>query len=224
MNQFRKRPGQTPPAPPVQSSKGKEPILPGDSDPSANDELSSSSSPLPDRSPPQNNAETESKKRPPRRSSRSISSMCRQIRKGVSRHKQHSELAPENMPTRHVGMAPQLPFIYPTTRVAPAPHLVSLTAVRGPEDMLSSPLGQHILSYEPPRDFVIPPFSMYDGSYDPYNHVLHFNQAMILSAGNGRLLCKVFSASLKGPAPTRFHKLPRGSINSFSELWAAFVS
>ena len=47
---------------------------------------------------------------------------------------------------------------------------------------------------------------------------------MILSAGDDRLLCKVFPASLKGPALAWFHKLPRGSINTFSELWAAFVS
>ena len=47
---------------------------------------------------------------------------------------------------------------------------------------------------------------------------------MILSAGDDRLLCKVFPASLKGPALAWFHKLPRGSINTFGELWAAFVS
>ena len=84
--------------------------------------------------------------------------------------------------------------------------------------MLSSPLGQHILDYEPPRGFVIPPFAMYDGSSDPYDHMLHFNQAMILNAGNDRLLCKVFPASLKGPALAWFHKLPRGSLNLFGEL------
>ena len=67
-----------------------------------------------------------------------------------------------------------------------------LTMVNGPEDMLSSPLGQHILSYEPPCGFVIPSFSMYDGSFDLYDHMLHFNQAMILNAGDDRLLCKVF--------------------------------
>ena len=98
------------------------------------------------------------------------------------------------------------------------------TAVRELEDMMSSPLGQHNLSYEPPRGFVIPPFFIYDGSSDPYDHMLHFNKAMILSAGNDRLLCKVFPSSLKGPTLAWFHKLPRGSINSFSELWATFVS
>ena len=47
---------------------------------------------------------------------------------------------------------------------------------------------------------------------------------MILNAGNDQLLCKVFPASLKGPALAWFHKFPRGSINSFDELWATFVS
>ena len=47
---------------------------------------------------------------------------------------------------------------------------------------------------------------------------------MILSAGNDRLLCKVFPASLKGPVLAWFHKLPKGSINSFRELWATFIS
>ena len=90
--------------------------------------------------------------------------------------------------------------------------------------MLSSPLGQHILDYEPPRGFVIPPFAMYDGSTDLYDHMLHFNQVMILNTGNDRLLCKLFPANLKGPALAWFHKLPRGSLNSFGELWAAFVT
>ena len=78
--------------------------------------------------------------------------------------------------------------------------------------MLSSLLGQHILSYEPLRGFVVPSFTMYDGSSDPYDHMLHFNQAMILNAGDDRLLCKVFLASLKGSALAWFHKHPRRSI------------
>ena len=75
-----------------------------------------------------------------------------------------------------------------------------------------------------PCDFSIPPFAMYDGSSDPYDHMLHYNQAMILNVGDDRLLCKVFPASLKGPTLAWFHKLPRASINTFGELWVAFVS
>ena len=128
------------------------------------------------------------------------------------------------MPTWPRGLAPSLPFMNPTFGAAPAPYMLTSTVVRGPKDMLSSQLGQHILSYEPPRGFVIPSLAMYDGSSGPYDHMLHFNQAMILNARDDNLLCKVFPANLKGPALVWFHKLLRRSINSFSELWAAFVS
>ena len=168
--------------------------------------------------------EAESRKRPLRRSSRSISGMPRWVRREFSRERRHSKRAPKNMPTWLGGATPSLPFGYPTFEAAPVLYILVPTIVRGLEDMLSSPLGQHILSYEPPCDFSIPPFAMYDNSSNPYDHMLRFNQAMILSAGNDRLLCKVFPASLKGPTPAWFHKLPRGSINSFSELWAVFVS
>ena len=60
---------RTHPVPQVQPSKGKEPILPGDSDPLADDKLSFRSSPLPDLPPSQNNTEVEFRKRPPHRSS-----------------------------------------------------------------------------------------------------------------------------------------------------------
>ena len=66
--------------------------------------------------------------------------------------------------------------------------------------MLFSPLGQHILNYKPPRGFVIPTFTTIDGSSDSYDHMLHYNRTMILIADNGRLLCKVFSGSLRGPS------------------------
>ena len=89
--------------------------------------------------------------------------------------------------------------------------------------MLSSPLGQHILDYEPPCGFVILDFTTFDGSVDPYNHMLHYNQALTLNASNDRLLCKVFPANLRGPALAWFHNLLRYLINSFNELWAAFV-
>ena len=128
------------------------------------------------------------------------------------------------MPDRAGGFPPPIPSIYPPFGIGPASQMIFSSAVRGPKDMLSTPLEQHILDYNPPCGFSIPPFAMYDESFDLYDHMLHFNKAMILNAGDDRLLCKVFPASLKGPALAWFHKLPRGSINTFGELWAAFVS
>ena len=64
-------------APLVKQNKGKEPIRSEDSDVAADDELSFDSSSFPDVLPPKNNVEAESRKRPPRRSSRSVSDMPR---------------------------------------------------------------------------------------------------------------------------------------------------
>ena len=212
------------PPPPSCHDKGKEVAVLDDINLSADEELSSDSSPLPRRSPSPNAVEAQSRKRPPRRPSRSISTAQRRVRREASKDRHQSEPAHEYAPERPGGVAPQVPSMYPPFGVAISPHMFFSSTLRGPQHMLSSPLGQHILNYDPPCDFSIPPFAMYDGSSDPYDHMLHFNQAMILKAEDDRLLCKVFPASLKGPALAWFHKLLRGSINSLGELWAAFFS
>ena len=189
----------------ARENKGKEPILPDHSDHQADDELSSDSSPLPRLSPPLSNAKAESRNRPPRQSNRAMSGARRRMRKEDSKDRPRSELALEHIATRFEGTVP--PFLharYPSGAL-PAPRVAPYPPVRGQYDMLSSPLGHHILDYEPPRGFVIPPFVMYDGSTIPYDHMLHFNQAMILNARDDRLLCKVFPASLKGPTLAWFH-------------------
>ena len=65
---------------------------------------------------------------------------------------------------------------------------------------------------------------MFDGSVDPYDHMLHYNQAMTLNADNDRMLYRVFPASLRGLELAWFQKLPFSSINLFNELWGAFIS
>ena len=70
----------------------------------------------------------------------------------------------------------------------------------------------------------MPTFAMFDGSSDPYDHMLNYNKAMTLNAGNDHLLCKVFPASLQGSALAWFHKLLRNLVNSFNELWTVFIS
>ena len=212
-----------PPFPPSHPGKGKEAALP-DIDLPADDELSFGSSPLMRRSSSPNAAEAHSRKRPSRRPTRSVSVARYRMRREPSRGQRPPMAARQYAPDPTGGLPQPLPSIYPPFGAPPAPQIVFTPTVRGPQDMLSTLLGQHILDYNPPRGFSIPPFTMYDGSSDPNDHMLHYNQAMILSAGDDRLLYKVFPASLKGPGLAWFHKLPRGSINTFSELWAAFVS
>ena len=129
--------------------------------------------------------------------------------------------APRNASVLPDGMKPPM---HPTFGVGPTFYAQLTTLIRGPDDMLSSPLGQHILNYKTPRGFVMPAFTMFDGCNDPYDHMLHYNQVMTLNTGNDHLLCKVFRVSLRGPTLAWFHKLPSYSINSFNKLWTAFIS
>ena len=117
-----------------------------------------------------------------------------------------------------------MPPEYSAFGTTPTFYILPAILIRRPNYMFYSPLGQHILDYEPPRGFIIPTFTMFDFSADPYDHMLHYNQAMTLNDGNDRLLCKVFPSSYPGPALAWFHKLSRYTINLFDELWAAFIS
>nr|CAN81438.1 hypothetical protein VITISV_014972 [Vitis vinifera] len=89
--------------------------------------------------------------------------------------------------------------------------------------MLSTPFSSHIIDYEPPREFIVPKFSAYDGSSDPFNHIMHYRQLMTLEIGNDMLLCKVFPANLQDQALSWFHRLPINSVDNFRDLSEAFV-
>ena len=172
------------PHPASRPGKGKEVTAPDDIDLSTDDELSSGSSPLPGRSPSLHATEAQSRKRPPRRPSRSVSVARRRVRREPSKDQRLPIPFHPFVPDRMGGFPLPIPS-YPPFKVSPpAPQMIFSSAVRGPQDMLSTPLGQHILHYDPLRGFSIPPFAMYDGSSYPYDHMLHFNQAMILNAGD----------------------------------------
>ena len=81
-------------------------------------------------------------------------------------------------------MIPSMPFIHLAFGTKLGFYMPLSTLIFRPNDMIFLPRGQHILDYEPPRGFVIPAFSMFDGSTDPYDHMLHYKKAMILNAGN----------------------------------------
>nr|CAN68057.1 hypothetical protein VITISV_020837 [Vitis vinifera] len=89
--------------------------------------------------------------------------------------------------------------------------------------MLSTPFCYHIIHYEPPRGFLVPKFSTYDGSTYPFDHIMHYRQLMTLDIGNDALLCKVFPASLQGQTLSWFHRLPPNSVDNFRNLSEAFV-
>ena len=147
----------------------------------------------------------------------------RRARSETGRGQNQPNGVPKNASALHAGVMPLMPLVYPAFGIGPALYIPPAVAICL-DDMLSSPLGQHILDYEPPRGFVMPTFAMFNGSSDPYDHMLHYNQAMTLNADNDHLLCKVFLTSLQGSVLAWFHKLLLNSINSFNELWIVFIS
>ena len=74
--------------------------------------------------------------------------------------------------------------LHPAFDARPTFYMKPAALIRGLEDMLFSLLRKHILNYELPRGFVMLAFTMFDGSTDPYDHMLHYNQAMTLKTGN----------------------------------------
>ena len=152
-----------------------------------------------------------------------VSGASRWVREQAYKRQNQPLQAPQNVSMLLDGTMPPMLPMHPDFSVGSIFYTQPATLIRGPDDMLSSPLGQHILNYEPPCGFVMPTFTIFDISNDPYDHMLHYNHAMTLDVGNDHLLCKVFPASLRGPGLAWFHKLPCNSINSFNELWATFI-
>ena len=198
-------------------NKGKKPIVSDDANTPAEDELSSDSwsNPSPAKS---NKARSRQGHSHRLAFNNTDNGLLRRARRQTVQEQSHPNTAPGSTLALPTGMVPVMPPVYPVFGTALMAYLPPVATIRSPDDMLSSPLGRQILDYEPPRGFVIPTFTMFDGSTDPYDHMLHYNQAMTLNAGNDLLLCKVFPASLRSPALVWVHKLPRSSINTFSLL------
>ena len=105
----------------------------------------------------------------------------------------------------------------PTTR---APHD---SVRRQLDDILFMSSDPYIISYKPPRGFVVPKFTIYDITSDPFDHIMHFRQLMTLNIENDALICKVFPASLHGQDLSWFHRFPQNSVNTFWDGLEAFV-
>nr|CAN64938.1 hypothetical protein VITISV_042931 [Vitis vinifera] len=54
--------------------------------------------------------------------------------------------------------------------------------------MLSMPFDPYIISSEPPRGFIVPKFTLYDGTSDPFDHIIYHRQLMTLDIGNDALI------------------------------------
>ena len=73
--------------------------------------------------------------------------------------------------------------------------------------MLSTSFDPYIINYESLKGFLVPKFTIYDGTSDLFDHIMHFRYLITLDIVNDALMCKVFPASLHDPALSWFHCL-----------------
>ncbi|RVX02097.1 hypothetical protein CK203_025339 [Vitis vinifera] len=48
------------------------------------------------------------------------------------------------------------------------------------DDMISTPFNPYIIDYEPPRGFMVPKFTTYDKTSDPFDHILHYRLRRVI--------------------------------------------
>lgn len=118
------------------------------------------------------------------------------------------------------GYTPQHPVLLVGGHLVNKAPLCSIR--RRLDDMLFTPFSPRIISYKPLRRFLMPKFSTYDGSNNPFDY-MHYQQLMTLDIGNDLLLCKVFPVSLQGQTLSWFHWLPTNSVDNFKDLSEVFM-
>ena len=209
----------------VPRNREKEPIIPDEADILADDELSLGISPPLGLSLTKNIRAKLHRKTSYRLAfSDAIRGASHQARREASRGLNQQNRALGDASALVTDTMPSMAFVHPTFGTGLTFYMLLVAPIQGPDDMLSSPLGQRILKYEPPLRFAKPAFAIFDDSSNPYDHMLHYNKAMILNSDNDSLVCKLFLTSLRGPAFAWFHKLLHNSINSFNDQWVTFVS
>ncbi|GKV49755.1 hypothetical protein SLEP1_g56488 [Rubroshorea leprosula] len=89
-------------------------------------------------------------------------------------------------------------------------------------DLDSAPLNLSITVEPYQEGFKIPHLETYDGTGDPDEHLHTYQAIMRIQNANDAMMCKVFPATLKSTTRRWYHKLPRHSIDSFSQLAKLF--
>ena len=165
---------------PVPCNRRKEPIIPEEANAPVDDELSSGSSPPLGLS-PTNNTRAKSRQRTLHHPTFSnvVSGASRRARREAGRGQNQPNWAPRDLSILPIGAMPLMSFVHPIFGTGPTFYMPPTAPIRGLDDMLFSPLGQHILDYEPPRVFIIPAFSMFNDFTDPYDHMLHYGNTLL---------------------------------------------
>ena len=144
---------------PIAPNRGKDPIIPDNVDNSADDELSLGSS-LSFSLSLTKNARESTKAKSRKKLSRhlalsdAISGASRRATREASRMQHQPDQAPRNVSVLPIGTIPPMPLVHPAFGTGLTFYMPLVALIRRPDDMLSSPLGRHILDYEPPHGLI----------------------------------------------------------------------
>ncbi|GFZ16012.1 hypothetical protein Acr_25g0004210 [Actinidia rufa] len=87
------------------------------------------------------------------------------------------------------------------------------------------PFTKRVLGARISSKFKLPTqLGIYEGKTDPMDHLDSYKSLMSLQGCSDEVMCKAFSATLKGPARSWFRKLSPGTIDTFGELSRLFVA
>ena len=75
-----------------------------------------------------------------------------------------------------------------------------------------------------PLKFKMPSLDSYDGTCDPFVHIVTFKTTMHLQRVLDEIICRAFPTTLKGPARVWFTNIPSNIVSSFEELSKLFVN
>ena len=86
-----------------------------------------------------------------------------------------------------------------------------------------SPFIAEVLHFPLPAKFRMPQMEAFDGTKDPVDHLITYQNQMELHGYQDPVRCRAFAITLKGLALAWFNRLPPSSVSSFRELSIAFV-
>ena len=81
-----------------------------------------------------------------------------------------------------------------------------------------SPFTAFINGHPLPPKFKMPSLDSYDGTCDPFDHIVTFKTTMHLQGVPNEIMYRAFPTTLKGPAQVWFSKIPPNSVSSFEKL------
>ncbi|VFQ85584.1 unnamed protein product [Cuscuta campestris] len=86
-----------------------------------------------------------------------------------------------------------------------------------------TPFSRRVMSCPLPDNFKTPQIKAYNGTTDPQDHLARFGANVVMFAYPEEIKCRCFLATLEGQACEWFHKLPKGSIDKWSDLAHKFL-